>query len=666
MNKINSLFIKITLIMLPLVILLEVVVLTLTYNITYDNNLTNCENRLHEAVKAVVQLCEAYDLEDSSDKLQDEKVFDEMCGMFGVTYIFVESLDTDKATETYKAIGFGKEASEEAKKTRYPGVTVENALNDLQIAAYKGNIDAAILHDKTMFGDSLVCYLPCTRYFDTSKLEYKEYYQPYLIGTEISLDEVNRSFQSKFVSTIILVISMTLVMLLIFTVILYFMVTKPVRLISSRMSSFITDREKGVEKLPVKGHDELAQMADSFNTMTDEINRYIDDIDALSREKHTQEAELNIARSIQKGLLRPEHTDADTADIRAYMLPAKNVGGDLYDYYEAEDGRIYVSIADVSGKGISAALFMSHAITLLHQYAKMNYTPSQSLAEYNNTLVSQNSGGLFITTFLAIYDPATGELTYSNAGHNIPYILSDTLIPLKEAHGVAAGLFEGEEYENAVVRLKPGDTLFLYTDGVNEAKNLGGAFYSTERLEEKLTACIRADSEDIIKDILSDLNSFTKGASQNDDVTMLSLLIKPQPDETVLRLTSEPAQLRLIKEAIFSLNIGEDMKRTVFLAAEEMFVNICSYAYDTEGDVEVRLAGGDRVRLAFYDSGKRFDPTADLLDIDEYDHDNSIGGLGRFLTFSIADEYRYEYRDGKNILTLYFNRGDRHDSNKNS
>lgn len=663
----KSIFFKIGLFLLPIVLLLDILVLFLSYRITYNNNLNIYEKQIENAAKMAVQYCEAFDLKDDDSFREYNLDYDSICRMFGITYVFVLDPDIDNNSETYLAIGFGEGASEEAKETRYRGVKVEGTLTKQQIDAYNGNTDAVPIHEKNQFDDTLVCYLPCTKYIDMEKGEYVSYDKPILVGAEVSLDSINDAFEHQFNQVAILTISLTLLIVASFTVILHYKVSKPVRRISKRMSSFISDREEGFEKLEVKGNDEFAQMSRAFNSMAEEIDRYIDDIDALTREKHTSEAEMNIARRIQKGLLLPDHLDSDRAAIDAYMLPAREVGGDLYDYQILEDGRIFVAVADVSGKGISAALFMSRAITLLHQFMLRETSPAKILCEYNDTLIKRNPGGLFITTFLAVWDPATGELTYSNAGHNFPYILSDTLITLEGAHGVAAGLFEGEEYENASVLMKQGDILFLYTDGVNEAKNAENAFYSTQRLEKKLAEFSKTDHTDTLTDILSDLNSFTQGAAQNDDVTMLSLLIKQKRDEIVLRLRSELSQLTKIKEAIFTLDVGEDMKRTLYLAAEEMFVNICSYAYDAPGDVILKIAPTDGgAALTFTDGGKPFDPTADLLDIDEYDHEHAIGGLGRFLTFSIADDYRYEYRDGRNILYLNFNEVKSDDHHKNA
>ena len=655
MKNQKSIFIKIGLLMLPIILALEAFVLILTYNITYESNLERCKQNIQNAAVATAKYCEAVDLYDTAVKIQGEGSFDQYCVMFDVTYIYAVKVDPVQNSETYLVIGFGEDASEEAKRTRYIGCRVEGQVTEEELEAYNGNTEGVFYHYTNHLDDTLVCYMPVMSYYSSSDYSYHSYDAPIIIGAEISLNGINRSFGNRFWQIALLTIIITVLMIVLFGTILYFMITKPLRRISERMNSFVSDRDKGLGQLPVKGSDELAQMSRSFNTMTVEINRYIDDIDALNREKHTREAEMNIARNIQKGLLQPENYDSRIAALRAYMLPARDVGGDLYDYRILDDGRVFAAIGDVAGKGITAALFMSRAITLLHQNALRGCSPAEILTEFNNTLAEYNPGGLFITTFVAVWDPATGELTYSNAGHNYPYILSDKLTALTGAHGVTAGLFPGEVYENATVKLSGGEVLFMYTDGVNEAKNTDGSFYKNERLERQLARCYERDDSDPIDVVLDDLNRFTEGAEQNDDITMLALRIKRLPSPAVITLPSEIAQLPRVKEAIFSLPIGEDFKKKLFLAAEEIFVNICSYAYDGTGEVGLRLSvDPNGVEMVFSDSGKPFDPTEETLDIDEYDHENSIGGLGRFLTFSIADRYRYEYRDGKNHLYLYF------------
>lgn len=651
MKKRKSIFVKIALILMPFVLALEIIALLLTYGITYDNNLHSSEKLLNNAVNTVLEICESHNIE-TADKTQEGKTLSDMCRVFGITYIYVLKPDLNKVTKEYIAIGFGEDALENAKETRYAGVVVDGPLNKEQGEAYYGDKDGVIRHESNQFGDTLVCYMPYTRYFDIEKDKYVEYDSRYLIGAEISLTAVNESFKRRFMFLAALILLLTLLMLGIFGLILYFKITKPLRKISKRMSSYVTDREQGFEKLPVKGGDELAMMASSFNTMTDDIDRYIGDIDTLTREKHTREAELNIARNIQLGLLPPDREITDSYIINAYMLSARDVGGDLYDYRVLEDGNVYFAIADVSGKGVAASLFMSRAITLLSQLAQEGCSPARTLEEYNKFLAAQNPGGLFITTFVAIYDPKTSVLTYSNAGHNFPYVLSEKLTVLDDGHGIAAGLFEDEIYTDASVKMKPGDSLFMFTDGVNEAKNADDKLYSTKRLEEKLTGCIKEKNNDILKSVLDDLNRFTKGAEQNDDITMLSFRLYP---ETVLNLKMNKNELVNIRRSIDSLDVGDYLRKTMYLAAEEIFVNICSYSYNSTGSVEFKIIQGSQIEFVFTDSGMKFDPTADVLKIEDYDHDNAIGGLGRYLAFSFADDYSYEYTGGKNILKLYFN-----------
>lgn len=661
-----SLFTRISLLMLLIILILDVIVLMLTYKISYENNLEIFEDQLRGAAKTTVHYCETYNVnDDQTDEEYVDPLFDNICELFNVTYVYVVEPNLEKRSEKYLEIAFGDDASEEAKKTRYRGVIVEGQLNDSEIEAYNGKTDGVILHEVTSFDDALICYMPCTRYFDTNKGVYVLYDKPLIVASEISVSRVNARFERQFTQIVILTLSITLMITAAFAILLYFKVTKPIRILSDRMFRFVDDRKKGIQKLDEKGGREFAQMAHSFNTMTEDINRYIDDIDALNREKHTTEAELNIARDIQMGLLQPGRMQSDRYLIDAYVRPAKDVGGDYYDYCVLDDGRIFVAVADVSGKGISASLFMARAITLLHQNAIGGHSPSEILEKYNNTLVQRNPGGLFITTFVVIYDPFTGILTYSNAGHNIPYLLSDTLIPLDKAHGVAAGLFEGEVYEDASLMIKPGDGLFLYTDGVNEAKNAENAFYTTERLEEKLSDCIATHTENTLEVILRDLHRFTQGAEQNDDITILTLQTMQSAEETILRLKSEVEQLPKVKKAIFDLPFGDDVKRTIYLAAEEIFVNICSYAYDAPGDAIIRLYyEQNHITLTLIDGGRPFDPTRDVLDIDDYDHDNAIGGLGRYLAFSLAESYRYEYIDEKNILQLNFSEEVQDDDHK--
>ena len=654
MKKTTSVFTRLLLRILPLVLIADAIILAFAYGLTRQSNLEQSRERVEQVSREVAKYYESFDPAHPEEIASSNWYLDSVCQLTDMTYIYCVVPNPDDRSIRFLSIGFGEDATQEARQTHSPGVVVPDVDDRELFDTMNGSRSGNFREEHNEYGDMLIRYTPVTRHYDNAVHGYVDDDIWSVVGVEMSVTEIIRAFRTRYFMTAIYMVLTSVLIVLGVVAVVYRRVRRPAREISRRMSEYVANREKKAheEKLVIPGNDEFSLMAESFNAMTEDIDRYIDDIEAMNREKNIADAELNIARDIQMGLLPSDRMDGDHVSLRAYIHPARNVGGDLYDYCLLDDGKIFVAVADVSGKGITAALFMSRAITLLHQYATAGYSPARILKEYNNTLTAHNPGGLFITTFLAVYDPATRILTYSNAGHNFPYVLSDRLITLEAAHGVAAGLFPDEEYEEAEIPIAEG-TLFLYTDGVNEAKNAEGAFYSVGRLEEKLAACTGKDVNPL-KEVLCDLNGFVRGAAQNDDITILSLRIKRRPAEAVLQLISELPELARIKQTIFDLDVSEDLKRTMYLGAEEIFVNICSYAYERPGPVELRIALENGAAMTFTDSGMPFDPTADLLDISGYDHEHAVGGLGRFIVFSIADRYHYEYRDGKNILELHF------------
>ena len=392
--------------------------------------------------------------------------------------------------------------------------------------------------------------------------------------------------------------------------------------------------------------------------MAEEIDRYIDDISVLNRQKSMQEAEMNIARTIQLGLLEPARFSRDSINISAQMNAAKDVGGDFYNYQLLKDGRICVVIADVSGKGISSALMMSRALTLLRNYAEAGLPPGEILYRYNNRLAKHNSNTMFITTFIGFFNPETFEFIYSNAGHNYPYLLSDELIELGGTENMAAGIFTDESYDEITVQLKPHDKLFLYTDGVTEASNVKNELFGEDRLKEILKNNLKESDVTVMNTVLREVKRFANGAPQSDDITVL-VLMAPDKRRVHLTLPAKKESITEVNRKLDALPVDDDTKFQLRLIAEEIFVNICSYAYeDGEGEAELDILSDEKtVTMIFTDSGREFDPTKDVIDIEEYDRENSIGGLGRFLSFNIADDFSYEYKDGKNILTIVKNIG---------
>ena len=612
---IKSIFWKLVLLILPLVLITDLAVLFGSYLITYNATMNKCREDVREAALIAADYFETADVSINDDLLDRAARFDSLCDIMGMAYIYTEALDPDKGCKTYLSIGYGKGALEEARESVNIGY-VSNILYEEEIRAFT-NDEVTFCFDDTEYGDTIVCYVPVkkNRSSDTSGKEKETFC---IAGAEMSLSDAVSTVRTRFRYIMVMIIVTSVLIVFIIAFILKRKIQKPVT----------------------------------------EIDRYIKDISKLNREKAMQETELNIAREIQNGFLEPTSFHTESVNIHSCMQPARDVGGDLYDYRILSDGSICVIIADVSGKGVSAALFMANAITLLRQYAESGLSPSRIMVEYNNHLAKHNPNMMFITTFIGIYHPETGELVYSNAGHNPPYLLSDRLIEIESTFEAAAGIFEDEQYTERRIKMKPGDTLFLYTDGVPEAKSTDDSLYGDDRLKDTLSNNLQKPGEVILSSVLESVKAFSENAEQSDDITILTMTI-PEIKKYSLKLEAKAENITVINDKLLSLDIEEDDLFTLRLIAEEMFVNICSYAYkDGNGTAEVLISQeGKKVTLVFTDSGIPFDPTKDIPDTENYDPDIDIGGLGRFLTFEIADEYSYQYKDGKNILTVIKNFG---------
>ena len=263
------------------------------------------------------------------------------------------------------------------------------------------------------------------------------------------------------------------------------------------------------------------------------VSHLIEWRDALSsRDKLVMlQNELDVATKMQQSILPTKFPSGPDYRSFASMEPARNVGGDFYDVIPLENGRIGLTIADVSGKGVPAALFMMSSRTLLKGAAIGNHEPGDVLREVNNLLVEDNETMMFVTLFYALYDPHSGLLTYANGGHNAPLIRhadgSSTLLPL--TGGIALGVIDGIEYAQAEVRLERGETLILYTDGVTEAMNEAEEEFGLDRLAAVLTSHPSNDPEEVNGAIFEAVRAFAGDAPQSDDITCLTLCRSEAP-----------------------------------------------------------------------------------------------------------------------------------------
>lgn len=398
---------------------------------------------------------------------------------------------------------------------------------------------------------------------------------------------------------------------------------------------------------------------------------------AQGQEKSVAENELRMASVIQDNMLPstfPPYPDRHEFDIFASMTPAKEVGGDFYDFFLIDDDHMALVIADVSGKGIPAALYMMVCKSLIKSQTialGVNGSTSQILINVNDQLSSNNKMNMFVTVWLGIVTLSTGELTYSNAGHEYPIFKrgDEPFTVLKEKHSPPLGCMEGIRYKEFKTRIDPGDIIFLYTDGVAEATNRDNELFGLDRMLESLNDKSKGDRSavDIDFDMKYSVDLFVKGAPQFDDLTMLTFKYyggEPMnTDNSYEELTVKADVNNLdkvqgfIDERLEAAECSMKAQTQIDVAVEEIYVNICNYAYKDkggEGDAKVKMKITDGVaEIVFEDSGIQYNPLAnEEPDITLSAEEREIGGLGIFITKKTMDEVLYDYKDGKNALTL--------------
>ncbi len=283
----------------------------------------------------------------------------------------------------------------------------------------------------------------------------------------------------------------------------------------------------------VKTNDEIGRLAASFNAMTGELKDYMANLTRVTADKERIATELNVATKIQTSMLPcifPAFPERTEFDVYATMNAAKEVGGDFYDFFLVDDTHLAVVMADVSGKGVPAALFMVIAKTLIKNHAQSGETPRDVFVNVNNQLCENNDANMFVTAFMGLLEIETGKFTYVNAGHNPPLVAraGQSFEWLTTKPGFVLAGMEGMKYVQQEILLAPGDRVFLYTDGVTEAMNPAGALYSDPRLIDFFnSADMRGrDAVDTLAALRADIDRFADGAEQSDDITMLMLEVK--------------------------------------------------------------------------------------------------------------------------------------------
>ena len=392
-------------------------------------------------------------------------------------------------------------------------------------------------------------------------------------------------------------------------------------------------------------------------------------LQAVNAEKERIGSELHIASAIQMGMLPktfPTYPDRDDVQLYGSLTPAKEVGGDLFDFF-IRDEKLFFCIGDVSGKGVPASLVMAVTRSLFRSVSAHELMPDRIIMSMNESMADMNETNMFVTLFVGVLDLPTGHMYYCNAGHDAPLLIGDGVGILSVESNIPVAVLSGWKFVTQEVQIFTGTTIFLFTDGLTEAENMEHQQFSMDRVKEVARQVLAAQEQvprQIIQRMSDAVHQFVGSAEQSDDLTMLAIQYIKQPNDVQLRKaivlpndTKEvPRLATFVDEVCEALGFTATLTMQMNLALEEAVVNVMEYAYPEgkSGSVLVEAEKTpEQIVFTITDSGIPFDPTAQTEpDITLSVEERPIGGLGIHLVRQIMDDIHYEREDDKNILTL--------------
>ena len=415
--------------------------------------------------------------------------------------------------------------------------------------------------------------------------------------------------------------------------------------------------------------DEIGQLSHSFGNMQQSLVKYIEELKDTTAQKASIESDLRIASDIQMGMLPenfPTRADRDDVQIYASLTPAKEVGGDLFDFY-FRDEKLFFCIGDVSGKGVPASLFMAVTRSIFRTVSAHESMPDRIMTTINKTIADMNKRNMFVTLFVGVLDLPTGRLHYCNAGHDAPLLVGVGVGELPCDSNIPVGFMPQWNYSLQEAQILPGTTIFLFTDGLTEAMDANDAQFQIERINDVAARALANQQQEprqLIEQMTDAVHRFVGDAEQSDDLTMMGIQYIRQQSDIRMRksivlpndIQEVPKLTDFVGEVCEEMGFDEMTTKQMKLAIEEAVVNVMNYAYPSgqRGDVTIEAASNDtRLKFTIIDSGKPFDPTVQAdVDTTLPASERRIGGLGIHLVRQIMDSINYERMDSLNILTL--------------
>lgn len=533
----------------------------------------------------------------------------------------------------------------ELKKTIYDLANIYN-LPELRVAGFKlkdgisGNIK---MSDSSVWGKPVIFF-----YAPVPDLNWG-------MCLVFSQDEFFKPFRKFHIKAIGVMLAFLLILFIIISLICH-RSTRPL-LNLSKIAIQYGNGNFSAQLPETKSADEIGIMTEAFHKMRDKLLEHIEMVRSAAIKEQKNQSELEIAKDIQQSVLPTDYPCNSVFEVYASMKPARHVGGDFYDFFFIGEEKFAVLIADVSGKGIPAALYMMTAKALIKNTAQSGTDISELFASVNNDLCGGNMSNMFVTAFLAVLDLKTGILEYVNAGHNPPFFFDGKKYRMLEVkRNMVLGGIQDIAYTTEKLQMRKGERLFLYTDGVSEAQNEQGEFYGEDRLQQVLQQDLQSPRHTISL-VEDSVKAFVGSAEQSDDITMLELLYCGI-EKDILVVKAEITQidnvLQTVEEDMTEKNVPMSEQTKVITACEEIFSNIAQYAYEDGGLVRIRsTVVNDKYLLRFIDNGFAYNPLEkEEPNITDSVDERDIGGLGIFIVKKLMHEVNYERNDNQNILTI--------------
>ena len=401
----------------------------------------------------------------------------------------------------------------------------------------------------------------------------------------------------------------------------------------------------------------------------DELKVAYDQLEETTTVKERMESELRIASDIQMGMLPenfPTRADHDDVQLFASLTPAKEVGGDLFDFY-FRDEKLFFCIGDVSGKGVPASLFMAVTRSAFRTVSAHESMPNRIVDTINRTIADMNKMNMFVTLFVGVLDLPTGRLRYCNAGHDAPLLVGAGVGELPCDSNIPVGFMPSWEYSLQETQIFTGTTIFLFTDGLTEAMDVNNAQFQMERINDIATLALANQQQEprqIIAQMTEAVHQFVGDAEQSDDLTMMAIqYIRLQSDVKMRKsivlqndMQEMPRLSTFVDEVCQAVGFEQEVTAQIREAVEEAVANVMKYAYPSghRGDVTIEAASNEaRLKFTIIDSGKPFDPTVQTaVDASLSDNERTTGSLGIQIMRQNMDSINYERIDKLNVLTL--------------